>query len=159
MSVQHDFGRLDFDSHKANAFPLRLLSERRPPPNPVDDRFVVGGVDTEPLSAAMTDTHGRFQQQLAMLGLLEIDARVFRALRFGTEDLVRSPFDDPLVVFPRVQRIGRQLEATLALHAAMAIAGVTAPLGQNRSNVTSKAERSLLAGSGDRQPGFGRLSI
>ena len=159
MGVQHDLLGLNFDSHNANACTLGLLPERYALPNPVDDRLVVGRVDAELLSATVGNTHDWLQQEQAIFGLLQIDARVFRSLRFGTEDLVRSPFDDPLVIFSRVQRIGGQLESTFALHAAMAIVSVTATLRQNRSNVTSKAEWSFLGGSRHRQTGFSGLSV
>ena len=75
-----------------------------------------------------------------------------RPPRFHDENLVDPAFDDPLVVFFRIEAVEGKLESSLPLDAAVALAGVAAPFGQYGGDVAVKSERSRLRACADSNP-------
>src|SRR5262249_30985839 len=108
------------------------------------DGFVVRGLFWKAHPAAVRDGHSRLLENKALLGIFEIDARVFGPGGFLSQDLEHTAFHDPLVVFPGMDSVGGQLESGLAFDAAMTPGGVAAAAREDTDDVAREAEGPLL---------------
>ena len=126
-----------------------------PFPDPIQKGGVVRRVGAQALTAAVDHLHGGLLQQQALLRTLRIHARHPRTARFHDQDLVDPPFHDPLVVLFRIESVEGELETSFSLDAAVALAGVAAPFGQNGGDVAVETEGSLSRAGIDSNPGLG----
>ena len=123
--------------------------------NPAQDRPVVCGSFFEAHPPAVGLPQGRFQQEEAVLGGLEVDAGVSRPSGLVGEHLVAAALDNPVVIFRRMHGIGGESKPASAFHPAVTTAAVAALAGQNSGYVGDEAGRIPPAGLAgpDRGPG------
>ena len=136
----------DLKAPDAGGGPFVLLAVVRPLPDPVENGQVVPGARRELRSAPVREGQGGLGQQQALLGFLQVNPRFPLPGRLGREHLVDPALHDPLVVLPGVKGVGRQLEPALAFHAAVAVVGVAAFLGQDSADLAAEAEGTGFIG-------------
>jgi hypothetical protein len=123
--------------------------------DPVGDGLILRGIDGETLAATVGHGSGGLAEKEAFGGVLEVDARGARRLRFGGENLIFAALDDPFVVVLREERGGGELQAASAFDAAVAGGRVAAALRQNGADGGAEAEFRGAGGDIDAAGGRG----
>ena len=106
----------------------------------------------------MRDRKGGLQQQQTLFRLLKIDSRRRGSFGRDGENRIDAAFDEPPVILPWIQRVGRQLESASSHYAAVTVAAVAAAPGENPADIAGEAEWAALPRGGDPKPNLGRLS-
>ncbi len=90
----------------------------------------------------MRSGHGRLREEQTRRGIHQVHARNARTRDLGRQNLVSAALGDPRIIILWIKSVGRQLQPTAALDAAMAGRLVAAALRENAADVASEAERA-----------------
>src|SRR5262249_17745635 len=132
--------RFDLQPGDARCLLATVLAVGRSLLDPFQDLLIIRGPLGKALAPAVADGFGRLEQKETLFGGFPVDARLTGRRLLGREDPVSYALEDPGVIVARIQGVQRELEALLALDAAVAIGGVAAALGEDSANVAGKAE-------------------
>src|SRR2546425_12548453 len=143
-SPQENVLREDLETRHFRVAFLVFGAVRAAVADPGQDCLVVLGRFGKTHPAAMRDGHGRLLQNQALLGVLEIDARILDAGGLLSQDLEHTAFHDPLVVVLGMDSVGGQLESSLTFDSAMTPGWVAAAAGEDTDDIAREAEGPLL---------------